>query len=83
MRVHDALRKAFTRYNAYADPFTLMELESFVLSALRDGLGSTAEKSLVDNVKTILERADDPDPDGKARAIVSYVLELCSRGCTP
>ncbi|MGC9072379.1 MAG: hypothetical protein ACP5HK_06810 [Acidilobus sp.] len=83
MRVHDALRKAFTKYNAYADPFTLMELESFVISAIRDGEGSAAQRSLTDNVRLILARSDDPDPDGKAKAIVNYVLELCYRGCSP
>ncbi len=83
MRVHDALRKAFTRFNAYADPFTLMELETFVLSAVKDGKDSTAARSLIDNVRSILVRSEDPDPENRAKAIVEYVLRLCDGGCTP
>ncbi|MFP3286646.1 MAG: hypothetical protein RXP86_05290 [Acidilobus sp.] len=82
MRVHDALRKAFTKFNAYADPFTLMELEGFVLSALKEGEPGQAQRTLIDNVRDVLARSDDPDPEGRAKAIVEYILQLCSRGCT-
>ncbi len=83
MRVHDALRKAFIKFNAYADPFTLMELEPFVLTAMKEGKGGSAARSLIDNVRTILVRSEDPDPDNRARAIVDYVMRLCDGGCTP
>lgn len=81
MRVHDALRKAFTKYNAYADPFTLMELETFVQAAVREGPQGNSMKSLVDNIEVILRRSEDPDAETKAREIADYVLQLCSSGC--
>lgn len=83
MRAHDALRRAFTKFNAYADPFTLMELEPFVLTAVKEGENGQAIRSLIDNVRVILARSDDPDPDNRAKAIVEYVIRLCGGGCTP
>lgn len=79
MRVHDALRRAFAKYGAYADPWTLMELEQFVASALRGG--SSSLENLVTNVEAVLARSEDPDARAKAREIVSYVLELCRERC--
>ena len=79
MRVHDALRRAFAKYGAYADPWTLMELEQFVASALRGG--SSGLENLVTNVEAVLARSEDPDARAKAREIVSYVLELCRERC--
>ena len=80
MRIHDALRRAFAKYGAYADPWTLMELEQFVASALRGGEGSSLE-NLVTNVEAVLARSEDPNARDKAKEIVSYVLELCRERC--
>jgi hypothetical protein len=82
VRVHDALRKAFIKYNAYADPFTLMEIENFVTAALKDGPESSSMRTLIDNLEVILRRSEDPDAEGKARQIAEYVIQLCSSGCS-
>lgn len=82
MRPHDALRKAFVKYNAYADPFTLMELETFVVAASKEGPDGPSFRNLVDNIGVILRRSEDPDAEGKALEIARYVLELCSKGCS-
>ncbi len=79
MRVHDALRKAFTKYGAYADPWALMELEQFVTAALRGDQNSL--RALTDNLEILIKRSEDPNASEKAKEIVDYVLRMCSSGC--
>ncbi|PMP90390.1 MAG: hypothetical protein C0171_05150 [Caldisphaera sp.] len=84
MKAHDALRKAFIKYNIGADPYSVMELETFVISSRNEkqnGLSGKNYQSLVSNLLDLLNREEVENPDILAKKIADYVLILCEKGC--
>ncbi|MGC8572867.1 MAG: hypothetical protein C0172_01550 [Caldisphaera sp.] len=82
MRAHDALRKAFIKFNVPADPYSLMELESFVISSRNKGKNSSNYISLISNLETMLVRQEIENASQISKKIADFVLDLCKDGCS-
>ncbi|AFZ70393.1 hypothetical protein Calag_0638 [Caldisphaera lagunensis DSM 15908] len=81
MRAHDALRKTFLKFNVQADPYTLMELESFVIISRNKDKNNKNYQSLVSNLELVLTRQEIDNAKDISKKMADFILDLCKDGC--
>jgi len=82
LKAQDALRKAFLKFDAWIDPYSLMELEPFVIGSVNSrAFRERNYESLISNLVRILKSQEIEDADTKAREIAEYIIFMCRKGC--
>ncbi len=81
MKAHDALRKTFLRFNIQADPYTLLELENFVIVSRNKDKNSKYYQTLVSNLELVLTRQEIDNAKDISKKMADYIMNLCKDGC--